>query len=131
MDTLDPAVLLTNARALLKTVADVKTQVIHLHRHAPAKPAPAQACNGCGVCCAFQPCPLGMLLSRRASGACLALEWHAQGKHYRCGALARPAQWLPWVPQKWAERWARRWISAGSGCDSDLQTQPPTAGWLG
>ncbi len=69
-----------------------------------------------------------MLLSRRASGACLALEWHAQGDHYRCGALASPAQWLSWLPQQWARRWARRWISAGSGCDSDLQAQLPTTG---
>ncbi len=128
MDTLHPAVLLTNAYPLLKTPADVKTQVIHLHPRAPIKPALAQACNGCGVCCAFQPCPLGMLLSRRTSGACLALEWHAQGNHYRCGALARPAQGLGGLPQKWAQRWARRWISAGSGCDSDLQAQLPPKG---
>ena len=39
--------------------------VIYLHPAAPAKPAVGAACNGCGVCCAWQPCPLGMLVSGR------------------------------------------------------------------
>jgi hypothetical protein len=105
----------------------VKHQVIYLRARAPAKPALAQACNGCGVCCAYQPCPLGMVLSRRRTGACAALEWHAQSRHYRCGALANPGRWLRWLPRTWAQRWARRWISAGSGCDSDLLAQLPLA----
>ena len=37
--------------------------VIHLHPSAPPKPAEGAACNGCGVCCAWQPCPLGVLAS--------------------------------------------------------------------
>lgn len=97
--------------------------VILLHPQAPAKPAPGQACNGCGVCCAAEPCPLGMWLSRRRHGACAALQWHNDGAQYRCGALAEPQRWLPWLPKTWARALARRWIAAAQGCDSDLEPQ--------
>ena len=99
-------------------------RVILLQPEAPAKPAPGQACNGCGVCCAAEPCPLGMLLSRRRRGACRALQWQAGAGQYRCGVLAEPRRWLPALPASWSRRLARRWIAAGLGCDSDLQPQP-------
>lgn len=99
-------------------------KIVMLHREAPAKPAPGAACNGCGVCCAWQPCPLGMLVSRRRHGACVALRWQDAGRHYRCGLLAAPGHHLPagarWLAPLLA-RLARRWIAAGRGCDSDLQ----------
>ena len=98
-------------------------RIIHLHPAAPAKPATGAACNGCGVCCAAEPCPLGMLLSRRRRGACAALEWHEAGARYRCGALSAPARWLPWLPAPLARGLAARWIAAGRGCDADLEPQ--------
>lgn len=101
--------------------------VIHLHAEAPAKPAPGQACNGCGVCCAWQPCPLGMVISRRRQGACAALQWHDDSGQYRCGVLASPRSIWPGLPRRWQPlvvRLARRWISAGVGCDSDLEVGP-------
>ena len=94
-------------------------QTIHLHRDAPAKPAIAAPCNGCGVCCAAEPCPAGALRFRRRRGPCPALEWH--GDLYRCGLLARPRHYLPWLPARWdvtARRLLGRWIAAGKGCDS-------------
>jgi hypothetical protein len=84
-------------------------RVILIHPQAPPKPAPGRPCNGCGVCCAAEPCPVGMLLSLKRRGACRALRW--DGTRYRCGAMLR----APWLA---------RWISAGSGCDSDLTPQP-------
>ena len=98
-------------------------RVILLHPQSPPKPALGQACNGCGVCCAAEPCPLGQWLSRRRHGACQALIWDAGTHHYRCGALADPGRWLPWLPAGLAHRLARRWIAAGHGCDSDFVTQ--------
>ncbi len=75
---------------------------------------------------------MGMLLSAKRTGACVALRWNATAQHYRCGvvvnareavgsalpgALAWAAPLLGWP----LARLARRWISAGSGCDSSLQ----------
>jgi hypothetical protein len=97
-------------------------RVILLHLEAPPKPAEGAPCNGCGVCCAAQPCPLGMLLSRRRHGACAALRWDDLQARYLCDALDRPQRWLPWLPAKWARALALRWIAAARGCDSDLQT---------
>jgi hypothetical protein len=95
------------------TAATMAHQVIFLHPEAPAKPPAGAACNGCGVCCASAPCPLGMWLSRRRHGACAALQWDEGGARYRCGALSRGGR-------LW-QALARRWIAAGKGCDSTLQ----------
>ena len=95
-------------------------RVILLHPQAPPKPDAGKPCNGCGVCCAAAPCPLGMWLSRRRQGACVALAWSDKQERYRCGALAHPDRWLPWLPQRAAAALARRWIAAAKGCDSDL-----------
>lgn len=103
-------------------------RVIHLHPAAPAKPAAGTPCNGCGVCCAAEPCPLGVLLTRRRHGACAALEWHEAEARYRCGALASPTRWLPALPAAWARALARRWIAAGVGCDAELEPVAPAPG---
>jgi hypothetical protein len=98
-------------------------QVIRLHPAAPAKPPEAAPCNGCGVCCAAEPCPVGMLVSGRRSGACVALSWNPELGLYRCGLVETPTAVLPRLPAALApllSRLARRWISAASGCDSGL-----------
>ena len=104
-------------------------RVIYIQPQAPTKPAFGAACNGCGVCCLAQPCPLGMLLSRRRHGPCLALQWSAQDQRYWCGALAgalvQPAAG-PWsslarIWQAARARLLRRWIAAGVGCDCRLE----------
>lgn len=111
-------------------------QVIYLQPEAPAKPALGAPCNGCGVCCLAEPCPLGMVLSRKRVGACSALRWDAEAMHYRCGALTDapgvlPAGWRWLAPV--LRRAARRWIAAGVGCDASVEvvtprTPPPTGG---
>jgi hypothetical protein len=123
----NPAVLLTSPGFLQETRAAVPHRVILLQPLAPAKPAPGQPCNGCGVCCAAEPCPLGMVLSRRRRGACRALRWSQDSGLYRCGVLAEPAHWLPLLPAGWVRWLARRWIATGQGCDSDLQALPAAA----
>ena len=103
-------------------------RVILLQAAAPPKPALGQPCNGCGVCCATEPCPLGMVLSRCRHGACRALQWDEAQGQYRCGVLAQPQAWWPdALPVSWARALARRWIAAGFGCDSNLQTSPAPA----
>lgn len=102
-------------------------QVIHIHRQAPVKPAMGAACNGCGLCCLAEPCPLGVLLSRSRSGPCKALQWVEAEHQYRCGALDA----APWPPilEGLRSRLVRRWIAAGAGCDCDLEpAASPTIG---
>lgn len=112
------------------------TQVIHIHVLAPAKPIEGEPCNGCGVCCLAQPCPLGMVLSGARTGACKALRWNDGATRYVCGAIDAPYSvalsrlplGLRWLAQPVAvvlPRLALRWIAAGEGCDSSLQ---PSAG---
>lgn len=102
-------------------------QVIHLHVLAPAKPAVGRPCNGCGVCCASEPCPIGMLVSHRRQGACAALAWHEDARMYRCGMIEKPAAHLP-AALRWSAplvaRLARRFVAAGIGCDSSVEAEP-------
>jgi hypothetical protein len=104
----------------------MRYDVIYLQTDAPAKPAPGQPCNGCGVCCAWQPCPLGVLASRRRHGSCVALRWAADAGQYRCGLLTAPETVWPWLPaiaRPLLQRLARRWIAAGIGCDCEADTR--------
>jgi hypothetical protein len=107
----------------------MRQTVILLHPEAPAKPPVGQACNGCGVCCAAEPCPLGMALSRRRQGACVALQWSDESSRYHCGVVAEPRRWLRvlgWLPEATVRRLALRWIGAGRGCDATLQAERPS-----
>ncbi|MEY2687242.1 MAG: hypothetical protein RL375_1440, partial [Pseudomonadota bacterium] len=100
----------------------------------------------CGLCCLAEPCPVGVLVSRKRRGTCAALTWvdaavaTPDGRTrvpgaYRCGLIECPEQQLPaWLHQlspklcralaKVLRRAARRFISAGSGCDADLKVEP-------
>jgi hypothetical protein len=106
-------------------------RVIELRIEAAPKPAEGQPCNGCGVCCASEPCPLGSVASRRRHGACVALRWNDAARAYRCGLVERPADHLPRA-LRWSAplvaRIARRSIAAGSGCDSDAIVEAAPTG---
>jgi len=107
-------------------------KTIRIEPLAPAKPAWGAPCNGCGICCLVEPCPVGMVLSAKRTGACHALHWDVQLASYRCGALVRPGEVLCEVLPRplWGlsgalapllAAIARRAIAAGIGCDCDLQ----------
>ncbi len=99
---------------------------IAIHSAAPAKPLLGEPCNGCGVCCAAQPCPVSRLLLGHRSGACPALRWQAHERRYACGMVTEPGRFLRWLPQRWsgfAGRRFARWIAAGMGCDSDIEAR--------
>ena len=105
-------------------------RVVHLHPAAPSKPRIGAPCNGCGVCCAVAPCPLGVLVSRRTHGRCDALGWSEPDGRYRCRLVSEPEAHLPAVLQRVAPlvaRVARRSISAGTGCDCAWQPTDPAA----
>jgi len=100
--------------------------VVWLHPQAPPKPTEGAPCNGCGLCYLAEPCPLGVLVSRRRTGACAALRWSEGGQRYLCGMVAEPGVVTGWN-RPWAVRLqralAQRWIAAGVGCDAALQAQ--------
>jgi hypothetical protein len=95
--------------------------VIHLHPEAPPKPAPGAACNGCGVCCSVEPCPVGVLASGRRRGACRLLHWDATGGLYRCGLLSGSPR--AGLLRRLVRGYAGRLIAAGRGCDSDCTVE--------
>ncbi len=103
---------------------------IHLQRAAPAKPAENQPCNGCGVCCALETCPIARLRFRQKAGPCPALTWSTTEKRYFCGLLTAPATHFPGLPRALenpARRLLRRWIAAGQGCDCSAEVEAETA----
>ena len=90
---------------------------VALNAQAPPKPAYGAACNGCGLCCAVELCPLAILRFKRRQGPCPALDWDGAQRRYVCGVLMAPKRFLPWLPGRWAARLVGRWIAAGRGCD--------------
>ena len=111
---------------------NVLDQLIFLEPNAASKPGPGAPCNGCGVCCQLAPCPLGVVLSGRRQGACVAVRWCEDRRQYRCGALSEPSAVLQSLLPRAAHplvgwlgpvlaRLARRWISVVTGCDSSVE----------
>lgn len=96
------------------------TRVIHIEPAAPPKPPVGAPCNGCGVCCLAEPCPVGVLLSRRRRGACTMVLWADGQGRYLCGALVRVQSWPAGLARP-ATALLRRWIAAGAGCDAEWE----------
>lgn len=104
-------------------------QTITIHRDAPTKPVPGEACNGCGICCTADPCPVARLFLWQWRGACRALIWEDSASRYHCGMLTDPARHSRVIPAACnglAKRFFAKRIAAGAGCDSvvDVDTQP-------
>ncbi|WP_423600845.1 hypothetical protein [Roseateles sp. MS654] len=110
-------------------------RVVWIQPEAPGKPALGEPCNGCGLCCLAEPCPLGMLVSLKREGACRALQWSDEDRQYRCGMLMHPTRHLG-LPRlrpdglinRLIRRYARRMIAAGIGCDAEIKAAEPAAG---
>jgi len=95
---------------------------VALHAAAPDKPPYGAPCNGCGVCCALTPCPVGRIRFLKMRGPCPALRWDVATARYRCGLVSPPGECQRWLPSPLLTVWKRiatRWIAAGSGCDCD------------
>ena len=102
-------------------------QVIYVHPLAPSKPVFGEVCNGCGICCLVEPCPLGVLLSRSREGPCKALVWADDQQRYRCGAFVDGSASTDLTLGgfvRMRNRVVARWIGAGKGCDCDLDANP-------
>jgi hypothetical protein len=100
----------------------MKEQVILIRADSPAKPTLGATCNGCGVCCAAEPCPVSLAFLWPHQTPCKALVWSETDKRYFCGMVIKPSKFLVWLPKfadKFASRLFKRWISANQACDSD------------
>jgi len=93
-------------------MARARQQLIHIHAEAPPKPPEGRPCNGCGICCLAEPCPVGIVVSLKRHGACKALRWSEAETRYVCGLMAHGGR---------LSRIVGRWIAAGQGCDSSLE----------
>lgn len=104
----------------------IATQTIILHRDAPPKPTLGEACNGCGVCCAAEPCPVARIFLLQRSGSCRALLWQPSSARYACGMVGEPARHSKLIPA-WLNAQAGRFfasrIAAGLGCDSTAEVE--------
>lgn len=84
---------------------------------APTKPLYGQPCNGCGLCCVMQQCPVSAQLFGPKE-LCPALE--AVGEAYTCGLIASPSRYFD------APEWGAALVGeaigmilgAGTGCDA-------------
>jgi hypothetical protein len=56
------------------------------------KPRLGQSCNGCGMCCAAEPCHLAVEFLDCTVGPCVALE--TDGARTYCGLVRRPTHYL-------------------------------------
>lgn len=86
------------------------------------KPKRGEACNGCGLCCATEPCRLANEFLDCHTGKCVALEIE-NGRTY-CGLVRRPAHYIfgEDVPEKDTAFFSATVAGAlglGMGCDSD------------
>lgn len=95
-------------------------QVIGLHPLAPPKPEYGARCNGCGACCAAEPCPVAYVFLFQFKGRCRALLWQDEVSRYVCGMVACPDRYVSMLSERWRERIGRFFasrIAAGTGCD--------------
>lgn len=100
------------------------SRTIELHPLAPPKPVYGSVCNGCGVCCAAEPCPVAMIFLLQLRGRCRALMWQDDASRYVCGMVICPDRYMTLVPLRWRQglgRWFASRIAAGKGCDSTIE----------
>lgn len=94
------------------------------------KPPHGSPCNGCGMCCADQRCPLGQVVFG-PGGRCPALQMQMPG--FVCGLLVDPGKYAPDVVARHGEAEAKNagayLIGAGYGCDSQLEGEPYNFRW--
>jgi hypothetical protein len=100
------------------------TQIVELHTLAPRKPDYGARCNGCGVCCAAEPCPVAYLFLFQFKGSCRALLWQNEASRYVCGMVVCPDNYVSVIPKRWSAhigRFFAKRIASEYGCDFDAE----------
>ena len=92
----------------------------------PEYPGTGNPCNGCGLCCLAEPCPVSLELFGQSS-QCPALEF--DGGRFRCALMTNPGDYgaipegvlsLDLDHEMAASSYYRQLIGAGMGCDSEI-----------
>ncbi|MBI5178489.1 MAG: hypothetical protein HZA04_04450 [Nitrospinae bacterium] len=97
-----------------------RVEDLDMHKDAPPRPKVGEPCNGCGLCCAYAPCPMAQVRLWQEEGWCSALEWHDGEKRYRCGLVIAPDRHIWYIPRllrKMAGRYFSRGLATAHGCD--------------
>ena len=91
----------------------------------PSKPPHGQPCNGCGLCCTHERCPLAARIFG-AGDQCPALE--TQGVSFVCGLVEHPDRYTPDRVAQYGQdavgAAAAILIGAGHGCDAQQPGEP-------
>jgi hypothetical protein len=90
---------------------------------APEKPAEGQPCNGCGMCCAAQPCLIAQEFIGATEGPCPAMVF--EDGRFWCGMTRTPGAYMGqpgWADEMLGRMFAEA-LGIGIGCDSNA---PPT-----
>lgn len=98
----------------------------------PTQPPHMARCNGCGLCCIAEQCPISLAIFNQAQ-VCPALE--SDGSKFLCGLMVSPADYnavfdllLPVVkdgldPNRLSAEAYGAIIGKGIGCDADVVTE--------
>lgn len=96
----------------------------------PEKAPYGHPCNGCGLCCQNEVCPLGQIVFPRAQAPCPALE--RNGERYVCGLVRHPEAYQPAKTALYGADALRKaaeiGVGADIGCDAKMRgeaTHPP------
>jgi hypothetical protein len=86
------------------------------------KPAFGEPCNGCGLCCLAEPCPVAKEMLGETTGPCRALEF--EDGRYWCGLIRGAHRHVAGLEEKpWAGHVIRNMLLATGawrgGCDSE------------
>ena len=86
---------------------------------APEKPEFGSPCNGCGFCCAAEPCGIAQEFLGAMDGPCPAMQFD-EGRFW-CGLVRTPGRYLGTKPEFDAliSRTVVQALGVGRGCDSD------------
>lgn len=99
--------------------------------HGPEKPRFGEPCNGCGYCCAIQPCAIAQdHLEAGDVGPCPALLFDHQDDRFRCGMVVSPTRFMGLPPDPFTDLalgglFAAQ-LAVGWGCDAEDFAPPET-----